>query len=648
MANASNIKAGKAYVSMGADNSDLKRDLREAEDDLKQFGKAAEKVGGASYANLTANVKALKREQRVSGESALVSVLRGGPEEIAGTLIDALGAGAAAVGIEFFANSLKSAGENAAKIRSEFAAGKISWGEMVENAAASIPIFGGVWEAGRAIRDAFFGDLTAEKVEMEQIKRESEGTLDLINAQAAAADHFRQMLSGIRMEAMRVRTATAGIGADPFTRERLAIAQGAAERAMTGPPQNTARINQINNDAAVQTKAQQQVIDALRTQLATLTDNSAEEVLTGFQESANKHLWEDKTSQKQLNLARAVAAGQKKLAQIRETAAANVRKVQAESSAADQEAAKNDAARMQDIARREWAEYAKIVREGVDGASDSLITARVEDLRRQGKTGEAERLQIDADAHKRKAAIMRNAQEQAKAIGATGLMDPRRLGIMALAMGRILGVDAETFSRKGSVGLSEFEERAAKARELADLQAQRIPAAYDREKARIDAQYKYELDVAERAGKETVDIRARYGQEIANLDARFGRQRKDAILNIEEEISRARIEATMTGRQKELALTELDRQHALRIEADPATSTGVGAARINKLYDLKRLAELMPTFTARGTFNPFEATRTGLGDGGAIDRVAKASEKTADNTAEIASKIDNIGLNFGD
>lgn len=113
---------------------------------------------GSTVDAIQQKIRLLRKEERTSGESALKSVLKGGAGEIAETLGDALGVGAAMMGINFFAGAIKNAAQEAVRLREELASGKITAEQMSDRLAGQIPILGQVWQAGRAVRELIIGE----------------------------------------------------------------------------------------------------------------------------------------------------------------------------------------------------------------------------------------------------------------------------------------------------------------------------------------------------------------------------------------------------------------------------------------------------------------------------------------------------------
>jgi hypothetical protein len=488
MPDTNSIKAGRAYVALSADNSELKQDLDEAEAELRRYGKIADETGQGFYSSLTQSIRSMKRENATSGEKALENVLGGGSQAIAGTVADALGAGAAVIGINFFAEAIKTAAENATKLRAELASGDANMGDLVEKAISSIPVLGEVWQAGRAVREFF----TGEKADIERVNRESKLTVDILENQAAAAQKVHKIMLDLAVSTAKVRSETAGIGKDSYTQQRLAIESRMAERSSTSQERDADINSQLSGfDKAV--RLHKQKLDSMREAFSGLSDKSPEAFLSQYEASPNKRIWSGHKEQAAISMSQDIRSEMAVLAGLQKSVAEKS-KVLNEAHKNDAALQKRDAAELQDIGRRAWEEYAKIMRDGVQSASDEVNNSQVEALRRQGKNLEAARLQIEHEAQKQKAAILQAASDQAKAIGATSILDPRRNGIFAQAFARIEGVMVNARAKLASAGSDDFAFHAGERRDLGGLKADAIPNEYAREKAQIDNKYKYELD----------------------------------------------------------------------------------------------------------------------------------------------------------
>jgi glutamate-1-semialdehyde aminotransferase len=66
---------------------------------------------------------------------------------------------------------------------------------------------------------------------------------------------------------------------------------------------------------------------------------------------------------------------------------------------------------------------------------------------------------------------------------------------------------------------------------------------------------------------------------------------------------------------------------------DPRTTTGVGVARIQELYDLRERLERLRSVSSAGTFSAREAAR--MSGTGHLEQIAQHTKETARNTRNL-------------
>jgi hypothetical protein len=195
----------------------------------------------------------------------------------------------------------------------------------------------------------------------------------------------------------------------------------------------------------------------------------------------------------------------------------------------------------------------------------------------------------------------------------------------------------------------EMERRWAE--ELATVRAKAIKDELEQEIELINLRYEAELRKAEQVLADTTDLRKAQIEEISQAEERatekaqkeeldFQKRTLDANLeagnkrrSLEDEIARARIEATMAGAKKDAALLELERSIAIREGA----AAGLDVDLINQFFDWRRAA-MKGGGVAYGGAGTFEAgVSWGLGGGSVFERIARATE-------EMARKMGTKGL----
>lgn len=191
--------------------------------------------------------------------------------------------------------------------------------------------------------------------------------------------------------------------------------------------------------------------------------------------------------------------------------------------------------------------------------------------------------------------------------------------------------------------------------QLQDLRIEGIDDAEAREIAAIKNKWEAERREAEAAGQDTSRFFELEQQDLANAYAKYQKQdtdtakreaasRAEAEEKLQDDLARARIEATLTGSEKARALLDLDRRKAIR----EAVKAGLDPELVGQLYDLKDQAlGVRRALGTRGTFSAAEArlTFTSGTESNAAQKIARATERTARHTETIAQAARN-GLAF--
>jgi len=221
--------------------------------------------------------------------------------------------------------------------------------------------------------------------------------------------------------------------------------------------------------------------------------------------------------------------------------------------------------------------------------------------------------------------------------------------------GAVASLDPEKL-KKNVQAAAEFEAKA-----IQDLHRARIEAIEDeeeRELARIEYEFQQSMDrlnALQNAGADVSKAQAAVEEERAvKRDAAERRSWQEAFDTMQEifdeqdaaeeelaarreelddEVERARIEATLRGREKELALLEHEKAVALRGAEDEAA-----AAQIERLFGYRRqmLYVGAEKYAVTGTFSARAAM--GLGGSGTAERTATATEQTARHVKKLVDK----------
>ena len=147
-----------------------------------QLALSGKDEGASSLIERTAGrLRMLQREQRASGEALLERSLKGGAgvERLADLGANALGVagfGLAAVAIDRVAQSVTHVVKGLEEVRQ----GKKTFAEITDEAIASIPVVGAVYELTRAFMDLWDGRAAAEQREINRLMNEQKNHLEWI------------------------------------------------------------------------------------------------------------------------------------------------------------------------------------------------------------------------------------------------------------------------------------------------------------------------------------------------------------------------------------------------------------------------------------------------------------------------------------
>ena len=131
---------------------------------------SAKDNGATSFFDrLAQKAKSVRRDDRLTGETALGGFARGGLSGAADFGLSALGIGGAAIGIQFAGTALKNVATSLQEIRDLSKDVSKDWTDIADKLGRSVPVFGEVFAAGREIRELF----TGTRAEIEKINAET-------------------------------------------------------------------------------------------------------------------------------------------------------------------------------------------------------------------------------------------------------------------------------------------------------------------------------------------------------------------------------------------------------------------------------------------------------------------------------------------
>ncbi len=220
--------------------------------------------------------------------------------------------------------------------------------------------------------------------------------------------------------------------------------------------------------------------------------------------------------------------------------------------------------------------------------------------------------------------------------------------------------EAQTQRTAENAAVEERTRYAASLRERLDerlhqLRLEQIEDEEARAVAAIEHQYAKMREEARKAGAGLAEIDEAQIEELRGVEERFRRQREQEeeraaqerarySEDLNHEIARARIEATLKGAERERALLKLEEERMRR----EARELGLDEGKVGELFDLRRMAletdQLAQRVSTVGTFNPMALW--GLGGRGPMERTAQATEQTAKNTQRLVQEAKHGGLVF--
>lgn len=702
MADPNAIRAGKAVVELSADDSKLKAATQRSAKYLHDLGKASHEVNSASsggfFDRLAARARSEQMDDRASGENALQRAL-GSKEGAAGFLADTLGVGLQAMVAGAIGTALKSATEQAVSLKEQLRQGKITEEELYRGLATGIPILGDFVAGFLNIREL----VTGERAEIERITQEMKRGEAAMNAKVRAAQQYRDILRQITTEASRAVLATQGAGADDYSKERDQIAQtrreleetkadldvgiskradeyyaskqkeleAAEEKVRTANAKRERELDNHRLGGKVNAKAKERydqdpeylAAKAEADRLRKEANDKKQEIIDAEKKSVNAQLGTVAARDKENNDRRARDYAQSYAEADRMIATAltagTAQRLRLRGKEHDAEMAQLQTALDQQIKSIDTAEQDRIRKFGLKPGSKEYdqVKEQAEAQRQAARNDNTAKVEAagvkEYERQRREALSLREIQNQA-------IQDQQKREMAALddkhtaelEMAQNAGRDTYQIALKWEVEKSNLQEQhrrenAQREREealrLEQLKLQGIDNRNQRELAAIDAKYRGEIKEAEAnpGTRDPAAIRQQWTEERGQAQRRQALDTADAIRDIDLQIERERTAIQKRGISERLAQIEIDRREALRREADPRTTTGIGADKVNELYGLRQQRELMGRGSAAGSFSAAELSR--MGGEGPINLIAKHTKETADNTRRMVDS----GMAFG-
>jgi hypothetical protein len=143
-------------------------------------------------------IRALKAEQRASGEKGLKKLIAGGPDsllEFGGNLVGGAKFGLAAFAIGQAAHAIDGMADKATELKKQWKEGALDADTMVDTIAGAIPVIGEVWTAGRKVHGLLFGDV---KEDWEKLNKEADEHYEKVARQTEVYNRLKEEVKGLR------------------------------------------------------------------------------------------------------------------------------------------------------------------------------------------------------------------------------------------------------------------------------------------------------------------------------------------------------------------------------------------------------------------------------------------------------------------
>jgi hypothetical protein len=207
--------------------------------------KGKDEGAGSLVDSVAQKLKMLKKEARQSGENNLEQLFEGG--NLTDGLMKLLGGAKLALAgfvTEQVGESLSEWAEKAAELQKELDEGKITIGEMTDKLAGSVPVFGSVWSAGRAIHDLLAGNTE----EIARTNEEAEFTRTKFDAMAESAALFRDQLISTKNELIAMKAELAKMGVGPTASSLIDISTSGEQKQDAISEEFKKRRDDLNKD----------------------------------------------------------------------------------------------------------------------------------------------------------------------------------------------------------------------------------------------------------------------------------------------------------------------------------------------------------------------------------------------------------------
>ena len=608
------IRAGKAAVEISGDDRKLKEATDRSKKYLADLAQASKQTAGEGQkgflASLAQRARGARMEARSSGENALSSALSsgGGMSQFAA---QSLGIGLPVAVAETLGRGLKDASDKAMELRKQLKEGKITWEEWSRSFAESIPVVGGFVGFFMNIREL----LTGEKAEIEEINKETARTNAINEASVKIIRMYRDALYEVQVAAAKAAIATEAIGKGQYYAEGAQIAAARIDLQKQREIAQKGKDEELNKDAEPKLQALRErvKIEEDKLEKTKVYDPDRE-----FREIMVKNAKRDYEN--------AVNNLQQKKNAIKEAGLAAV----------DQEEAKLNA-QADDLNKRYGIDWQRTRQDAMTATDRMAVEEYATRMRYLDKEGDAEIAMLKQQAREREIQITRAAEDQAQKLGAVGPGDPKRKELLGIAADEVRKLHELTDAQENAINQRTYEKKRKEALDLQKLQAQAIQNRHEQELKLLDEEYQAEMDAATRAGRDTAQIKARWDQDRANKVQQQALEVADAQREMDLDVEKTRIELGKRGLAQRLAELAVERREALRREADPRTTTGVGADRINQLYDLRTRMEASRARSSAGSFAVREIARMG-GTGNRLDDIASHTKETARNTRKLVQQ----------